>query len=118
MSSAGSLRFRVRFDKQVEVEDPAGGTVSSWQEQFTRWADIRPMKGSEPVIAQRLTGIQPVLIIVRSDSETRQITPAWRAVELLNNVPVRYYALKTAEDMERRKQYITMVAEAGTADGG
>jgi head-tail adaptor len=119
MSAAGSgdLRFRVRFDRQVEATDPAGGTLTSWVEQFTRWADIRPMRGSEPVISQRLTGVQPVLIIVRADSQTRAMDSSWRAVEMLNGTPVRYYALKTAEDMERRLDFITMVAEAGTPDG-
>lgn len=116
MPKASDLRFRVRFDRQVSTDDPAGGTLTSWQEQFSRRADIKPMRGSEPVIAQRLTGVQPVLIIVRSDSQTRSINTSWRAVELLNDQPVRYYALKTAEDMERSRQFITMLAEAGSAD--
>lgn len=118
MPKASDLRFRVRFDRQVGTEDPAGGTLTSWQEQFSRRADIKPMRGSEPVIAQRLTGIQPVIIIVRSDSQTRRIDTAWRAVEMVNDEPVRFYALKTVEDMERRREFITMVAEAGSADGG
>jgi SPP1 family predicted phage head-tail adaptor len=118
MPSASDLRFKVRFDRQVETSDPAGGILTAWQTQFTRRADIKPMRGSEPVIAQRLTGVQPVLIIVRSDSLTRTIESSWRAVEMVDDQPVRYFALKTAEDMERERQFITMVAEAGTADGG
>lgn len=115
--TAGVLKWQVRFDQKIAVDDPYGGTTSEWQPQFTRWAEIRPLKGSEPVIAQRLTGIQPVLIIVRSDTETRQITPAWRAVELDRGEEVRFYGLKTAEDMERARKYITMIAEAGASDG-
>lgn len=118
MPQASDLRFRVRFDRQVGTDDPAGGTLTSWQEQFSRRADIKPMRGSEPVIAQRLTGVQPVLIIVRSDSETRQITSSWRAVEIVKGDAVRFYALKTVEDMERRREFITILAEAGSADGG
>jgi SPP1 family predicted phage head-tail adaptor len=115
-ANSGDLRFRVRFDKQTETADPYGGTVSAWTEQFTRWADIRPMKGGEGVQAQRLVGTQPVLILVRYDSETKTIDPSWRAVEMLNDEPIRYYGLKTAEDMERQRQFITMIAEAGAAD--
>lgn len=118
MTKAGDLRFKIRFDKQTEASDPAGGTLTTWTTQFSRRADIKPMRGSEPVLAQRLTGVQPVLIIVRYDSETKTIDTSWRAVEILDDVPVKYYALKTAEDMERRRKFITMVAEAGTADGG
>lgn len=115
-ASAGDLRFRVRFDKQTQTDDPYGGTTSAWTEQFTRWADIRPQRGSEEVMAQRLTGVQPVLIIVRKDSSTKLIDTSWRAVEMLNGSPVRYYALKTAQDMEMDNVFLTMLAEAGAAD--
>lgn len=119
MTAAGDLRWRVRFDKQSTGEDPYGGTVSGWEEQFSRSAEIIPMKGGEPVMAQRLTGTQPVLIKVRFDSMTRTIEPSWRAVEMLNGTPVRYYAIKSPpEDMERERQYITMVAVSGEPDGG
>ena len=115
-ANAGDLRFRVRFDKQTETDDGYGGTTSAWTEQCTRWADIRPMRGSEQVMGQRLTGVQPVLIIVRKDSSTKLIDASWRAVEMLNGSPVKYYALKTCEDMERDNRFLTMVAEAGAAD--
>lgn len=120
MTGSGDLKWRVRFDKQVAVGgDPYGGSLNNeWVEQFSRAAEITPLKGSEPVIAQRLTGSQPALIKVRFDSMTRTIDPSWRAVEMLNGTPVRYYALKTAEDMERQRQFITMMAVAGDADGG
>lgn len=119
MTTAGDLKWRVRFDKQVEEQDAAGGVLSDWQEQFTRAAEIKPLKGSEPVMAQRLTGTQPCLIIVRYDSLTKTIGADWRVVELLNNVPVRYYAIKAPpEDMERDRQFITIVAVSGDADGG
>lgn len=117
-ATSGDLRFRVRFDRQVAVENQFGGTVSEWQEQFTRFADIRPMRGGEGVQDQRLVGTQPVLIVVRRDSLTRAIDNSWRAVEMLNNVPVRFYALKTAEDMERQGMFVTMLAISGAADGG
>lgn len=119
MTTAGDLRFRVRFDKWVAIgDDPGGGSKMGWQGQFTRSADIKPMKGGEGVVAARLSGTQPVLIIVRFDSQTCTIDPSWRAVEVRNTIPVRFYALKTAEDMERRRMFITMTAVAGDADGG
>jgi head-tail adaptor len=117
-AKSGDLRFIVRFYKQIEEAAEGGGTVSAWQNQFERRADIRPLRGGEGVQAQRLVGTQPVIIIVRSDSETRQVTSDWRAVEMKDGEAVRYYALKTAEDMERQRRFITMVAEAGLPDGG
>lgn len=118
MTAAGDLRWRVRFEKRTEVEHELGGTTSGWDTKFTRYACLKPMRGGEGVQQQRLQGTQPVLIIVRRDSQTKLIDPSWRAVELLNNIPIRFYALKTAEDMERDNRFITMIGEQGAADGG
>lgn len=115
--SIGELRFRVRFDKEVDsTTDPAGGSLTGWKEQFTRWASIQPLQGGEPVIGQRLTGTQPVIIMVRYDSDTVKIDSSWRAVEMLNGREVKFYALKTVEDMDRERHFITMMAVAGLAD--
>lgn len=119
MTASGDLKWRVRFDKQVEQNDPAGGSMAVWREQFNRAAEISPLQGGESVMAQRLTGTQPVLIKVRFDSLTRTIEESWRAVEILNGIAVRHYAIKAPpEDMERERQFITIVAVAGVADGG
>lgn len=118
MTAAGDLKWRVRFDKPEVNTDPFGGSVRAWVAQFDRAAEFKPMKGGEGVHAQRLAGTQPQLLIVRFDSKTRTIDPSWRAVEMLNDVEVKFYALKTAEDMERKREYITMIAIEGVADGG
>jgi head-tail adaptor len=120
MTTAGDLKWRVRFDKPGSVNDPAGGELNdTWEEQFTRAAEIRPLKGSEPVMAQRLNGMQPSLIVVRFDSLTRTIDPSWRVVELLNGADVRYYSITSPpEDMERERKYITIMAVQGAPDGG
>jgi SPP1 family predicted phage head-tail adaptor len=117
IKALSDLKFRVRFDMQpFEAGNPSGGVLGNWKEQFTRWAHIGPMQGRETVMAQRLVGIQPTLIVVRYDVQTVHITPAWRAVEVRGDRPVKYYALKTAEDMERERRFITMLAVAGDPD--
>jgi SPP1 family predicted phage head-tail adaptor len=120
MTAAGDLKWRVQFDKPASVDDPYGGTKNNkWTEQFSRAAEITPLKGGEPVMAQRLTGTQPVMLKVRFDSLTRTIASDWRAVEMLNGLPVRYYAIKSPpEDMERKREFITMMAVVGDPDGG
>lgn len=118
MRPAGRLRFRVRFERQVPVKDPDGGTLSPWTEQFTRSADIIPQRGGETVQGQRLQGQQPLILIVRRDSKTQCIDTSWRAVEMRNGVALRTLGIKTAEDMERDGQFITMQVVAGDPDGG
>lgn len=119
-ASYGDLKFRVRFDQKIETPDGYGGTVPSWSNEtngsFTKWAAIRPRFGGEGVQNARLTGTQPVDIIVRRDAWTKSVTPNWRAVQLEGETPVAYFDLKTAQDMEMEKQFITFLAVAGGAD--
>jgi hypothetical protein len=118
--TAARMRWRVRFDFRLPQTGPGGGTLGPWSDEtngsITRWAEIRELTGKEEVMGQRLTGIQPRLIIVRYDSQTKTIDSSWRAVELLNGVAVGTSALKTAADMERRRRWWTMLAVQGDLD--
>jgi hypothetical protein len=51
----------------------------AWSVQIIR------LKGGEPVMAQRLQGVQPVIIVVRASSVTRSVDNAWRAVGVLDH---------------------------------
>ena len=122
VTSAGELKFRVRFDMPTSDLDPAGGVLKGWAAQFSRRCAIRPLKGSEPVMAQRLQGVQPLIVVVRRDSQTLAVTPSWRLVELqdeASGIPVAYYAIKAPpSDMQRDLQYLTFLATIGQPDGG
>lgn len=76
--SAGALRERVAFDSIGKTDNAAGTVADAWAEQFIVWARIRFLKGGEPIIAQRLTGVRPVVITVRSSSATRAVDSSWR----------------------------------------
>lgn len=108
--TAGAMRDRIRLEKRSSVEDEYGNTVSDWVAQFERSAEIRPLKGSEQVIAARLQGTQPALILVRFDRQTAAITPEWRAIDTRSGT---VYAIETAADMERKRETITMMCVAG-----
>lgn len=78
MSGAGELRELVAFDKITPAESDFGVVAGAWEEQFQTRAGIRCLVGSEPIIAQRLQGVQPAVIRVRSSSETRLVDSSWR----------------------------------------
>lgn len=121
--TTGEMKWRIRFDKRVEI-NPAegGGTVTAWSVigtgSFVRSAAIRPQRGGESNLAGRLQGQQPNLIFVRRDMNTKNIDPTWRAVELVNGTPVRFFDIRDAGDMERDSQFITILAVLGGPDGG
>src|SRR5512146_2060312 len=115
----GDLRFSFRFDKQVEAADSSGGRIQSWTTtkaagSIFRLAAVRASRtGAETVQAQRLASEQPYDIAIRYDSETCTIDPSWRAVEVSTG---KTYALKSADDMDRGREWWTMLAVAGAAD--
>ena len=110
MTVSGDLRDRVRFDRRAQGGDGYGNTVEGWDDGFTRWAQIKPLKGGEDVIGARLQGTQPVIIIVRFDPQTSALTTDMRAVDVRNGVT---YAITSVADMERRREFITLMATAG-----
>src|SRR4051812_12213009 len=109
--SAGELREKLAFDEVASSETTYGVTPGDWDEQFVRSARVQPRFGSEPVIAQRLAGVQPVTIKVRADTDTRRITNAWRARNTRSGV---VYQIRTVTPDEKGA-YIEILAEAGVA---
>lgn len=109
--SAGELRERVAFHSIAEVDSSFGIEAGEYEEQFRRAARIKSAGGSEPVIAQRLTGVNPVEITVRSDSSTREVTEAWKIVDTRT---LQAYQVRSVIPDERRK-YIKFLVELGPA---
>ncbi|QPC43492.1 phage head closure protein [Kaustia mangrovi] len=111
--TAGRLRERLTFQRRAPIDDGYGNPVTGdWEDRFTVAARVKPSKGGETVLARRLQGVQPVVITVRSSTETRSVTPDWRAVDARTGT---VYALRSAADMVEKNAYIEMLAESGVA---
>ncbi|NGN45178.1 head-tail adaptor protein [Mesorhizobium sp. CGMCC 1.15528] len=110
-SGAGSLSERITFQVRGVVPDGYGNDVTGpFADQFIEPARLAPRLGSEPVIAARLTGVQPFLLTVRSSTRTRQITPAWRAVNARTGVT---YNIKAIVNPDERNQYLELLVVQG-----
>jgi SPP1 family predicted phage head-tail adaptor len=81
MTAAGDLRYRIKLEMQV-AEPSLYGTVKRWVTQFETRAKMKWLIGNETIVAQRLTGVQPVVISVRHNSQTVQIQTSWRVTEM------------------------------------
>lgn len=121
--SAGRLYERVAFDKRESADDGYGNTVSDFTEQFQRRAAFTYLRGGEAVIAGRLEGRQPIVVRVRADSETRQITSDWRMRDARNGEwsdsgetvwtgPL--YAVRSVAETEDRL-WLDVMVESGVA---
>ncbi len=120
----GQMKSRVRFDKRgTATNDGYGNIISEFAEQFTRSAEIKPLKGGETVMAARLEGKQPALIIVRRDSLTLTINTNWRCAEIVDGTSSPptlgpWFNIRgDPQDMEQDKRFLTMVCDSGGADG-
>ncbi|MDB5597381.1 MAG: phage head-tail adaptor [Hyphomicrobiales bacterium] len=113
MPPAGNLRDRVRFEARAVVGDDYGNPgAGDFEAQFSRSVEIKPMRGGEDILAARIQGTQPILIRTRYDSQTARITPEWRAIDVRDGT---VYAIRTAVDMDRRHEWIELMAIAGIA---
>lgn len=112
MPGAGDLRERLRFEvRPATTDDGYGNVEGAWQARFITAARIRPLAGSETVIAARLSGVQPVRITVRSSVETRAVTAGWRAVDCRD--ASRIFNVRAPANFDERNRYIDIMAEAG-----
>lgn len=107
------LRERVTFAKRSATPDAYGNPVSGpFVDQFTVYARITATRGGEDVLAERLGGRQPFVIVVRQSENTRLIGTEWRAVDA--NKPPRIFNIRSVTNDERNRQ-IELLCELGVA---
>ena len=77
---SGRLDKRIAFHKLVVTHDDYGDAVETWELDFNRRAEVRPLSGNEPYVNQQRLPEADYLVITRYDSETKTITPKHRII--------------------------------------
>lgn len=112
---AGQLVERVRFEpRAVQPADDIGNVEGEFDTAapVLRWALFLMRPGSEAMTEARLAGRQPVTVVTRWDSATAAVTPDWRMTDVRTGF---VYAIQAAADMDRGREWMTFVCEAGVA---
>jgi head-tail adaptor len=109
---AGYLNRQFRFEVRSSVSDGAGNTVDDWVQQFTVAAGRTFLRGGEAVISARLESRQPAIVRVRNSTNTRQITPDWRAVDERTG---EVYNIREIPRETEDRLYLEFLAESGVA---
>lgn len=109
---AGKLDHRMQFSRRVEQQDGYGNMIADWQPEFEAWCDITFLKGSETVLASRLEGRSPVIIKLRSSTDSQRVTHEWRAKHLNTGV---VYEIKEMPRPTEDRAYLEMMATNGVA---
>lgn len=114
--TAGKLTERVRFERRAAASDGYGNTEGAWETLIdSRRASLRPTKGGELVIADRLQGQASFDLWVYSDSATRQLTTDDRAVDARD--PRRTFNILFIGDLIGDGRWLFMQAQQGGASG-
>lgn len=119
---AGALRELVTFEYRASVDDGYGNVSGAWTPAFpddasppvnkTFFARIKPLRGGETVQAARLAGKQPVVVTVRSSSQSRQVRVEWRLIDArLGTI----YNVRSIVNPDEKGAFLDMECEAGVA---
>ncbi|RUX81401.1 head-tail adaptor protein [Mesorhizobium sp. M7A.F.Ca.CA.004.11.2.1] len=120
-TTTGQLRENIAFDSRGPYSGPDdGNTEGPFEERFIVSARRQYLRGTETVMAARLEGRQPVLLTVRANSLSKQITTDWQARDVRSGAWVGTkwtgitYAIKAINPTEDRA-WIDILVESGVA---
>jgi hypothetical protein len=112
--SAGELRENLRFERLPPAVNVGGVVEAEWSGATmtiaTTRAKVTPTRGGAEVIAGRMAGKTSYDIWIRSDSASRTLTNADRAV---NNRTGEVYLLGQPIDPTGRRQWLLIQAVSG-----
>jgi SPP1 family predicted phage head-tail adaptor len=94
--SPSDLRHRLTLEELSRVTDDGGGFTESWVEVATIFADLRPIRGSERVEADRLTGNVTHDVVLRYRPG---VVPSMRFRE-----DTRIFQIVAVIDVEKRRR--------------
>jgi head-tail adaptor len=111
MTGSRHRRERVEFQVRAMVDDGMGNVQSGeWVTMHTCAARVMPKLGGENVLAQRLTGTQPMLITVRGCGALRDLATDWRVRDVRKNIA---YDITSISNPDERGKFIEVLAIAG-----
>jgi head-tail adaptor len=108
------LRERLRFERRVEQDNGAGTLVGDWVPVFVTSARVKPLTGTEQMLASRLAGQGLFEITIRDFMLPRQVTPEWRAADTRTT---RVYNIRAIVNPDEKGAYLIMTAESGVVSG-
>lgn len=110
---AGRQREKLLFQSPDNVADEYGNEQTGWADEFMTAAELIPLKGGEPVLAARLSGVQPFIIRIRSCVAARAVTTAWRAVDQRNQA--RTFNIRSIANMDQKNAWLDIMVDQGVA---
>lgn len=112
---AGDLRDRFTFDRPA-LDDNGDRLGPGRVDSITVAANVQYLHGTEPVQAQRLQGVQPVVLTIRTSAAARLIDNGFRAVDVRD--PTRVFDITGVEPTpDRAFLQVLAVTRKGQTNG-
>ena len=111
---AGDLVHSVAFDAPAQQTDGYGGVIDGFADPAQAYkcrAKFVFLRGGESVLSSRLTGKQPVIVIIRISTAARMISPEWRMRDVRTGVEYNIRSIEPTED----RAWLKMLCESGVA---
>ena len=105
---------RFRFEARTQVSDGMGNTEGGWATLYGPvWVRMTPMRGSEQVLAQRLSNVAVFTLYILPSTAAKALTSACRAV---NDRTGDVFDITDITLAERRDEIVLLI-RSGVADG-
>lgn len=107
---AGLLDTRVTIQRKTTGQSNSGEPVEAWSDLATRWAEVRPMTGTERLVGENLTAKEQIQFRIRFDDSIADLSPLDRIVMPPTASPTddQIYNIIQASEAERRDWFLIL----------
>ena len=112
----------MNIDHQADFEMPSldndeyGGQRQGWSHQFREAIAVKYLRGTETVMAARMTARNPVILTLRDSARARKVTAEWR-VKVRDRMNVtRVYELREEPRPSDHGGFLDVLAESRAGD--
>lgn len=115
MSTTGSRRHRLRFERRAAAPDGYGNDEGDFAPLCGPfWAALTPLLGGEEVMGQRLAGVQPYAASLRGCEALRGVLTSDRAIDDHTGQPFDITAISNPDG---RGAQLVFLLKTGPAAG-
>ena len=108
MITVAELTKRATFQRPTESRDGDGNLIQAYPDAFTAWANLRPLRGGESILASRMQSRAPAIVTFRTSTQAREVTSEWRVV-----IDGRIYEAKEDPRETQDRAFLEMLIEGG-----
>ncbi|MDK2986534.1 MAG: hypothetical protein PWQ96_2178 [Clostridia bacterium] len=105
----GELRDKVTIQEYIQTPDGYGGFSETWQDKYTVWANIKPLRGREYFEMQKIQSEITHKITIRYRSDINTSNRIRYKDQILN--------IKSVIDIDNRHRYLEIMCIGSDQDG-